>query len=497
MSSSAELAASLAEAEGQLEAVEAGLSGDPSCQDLLDLKQQLVTLIELTKEGLLEQKKAELLAEVGQLEGGEGDSEEPNSASKEELETSLEEDFSQLVGLRVSAPLSSLPPVEWGNAVVVGVEQEAGNFGEVMVRLAFSNPTRLGLVPCQHYLNGRCSREASQCKWSHGELLKLGSLRQWREPDYSLLKPGTEVLVKGEDGVWERATVGEELMGEFMVTPNKVGAEPLCKTAADLLPLVAAEEEEDSDDGDDDDDQLEKSLEDEENFKPLDLNVSTDRLGGWEEHTKGIGSRLMLSMGWQAGSGLGKAGGGRVDPVEARIYPQGKSLDWCMEKREELGESSVEKVVRDEAKDAERKSKRRAEAERRRDESAKSLFDFINVKLRSGTGINIDPNHGKRKSKNGFSNNKRTESVPLKEETSKNLKIRQFELGESITRVEKEISKYRESHERLKVKDPKSAATVQAKLEAKMVELRKLQQKESRLKQEEGSRSAKSKLAIF
>jgi len=38
---------------------------------------------------------------------------------------------------------------------------------------------------------------------------------------------------------------------------------------------------------------------------------------------------------------------------------------------------------------------------------------------------------------------------------------------------------------------------VQAKLEAKMVELRKLQQKELRLKQEEGSRSAKSKLAIF
>ena len=60
-----------------------------------------------------------------------------------------------------------------------------------------------------------------------------------------------------------------------------MGAEPLCKTAEDLLPLVAAEEEEDSDDSDDDEDQLEKSLggEDEENFKPLHLNVSTDRLG--------------------------------------------------------------------------------------------------------------------------------------------------------------------------------------------------------------------------
>ena len=44
--------------------------------------------------------------------------------------------------------------------------------------------------------------------------------------------------------------------------------------------------------------------------------------GGWEEHTKGVGSKLMLAMGWQAGAGLGRAGGGRVDPVEARIYPQ-------------------------------------------------------------------------------------------------------------------------------------------------------------------------------
>ena len=49
----------------------------------------------------------------------------------------------------------------------------------------------------------------------------------------------------------------------------------------------------------------------------------------------------------------------------------------------------------------------------------------------------------------------------------------------------------------MKVKDSKSVATVQAKLEAKLVELKKLQQKEVRLKLEEGSRSAKSKLAIL
>ena len=315
MSTSDELAASLAEAEGQLAAVEAGLSVDstsqvpfhlhlanglllikyvfmlctlnvalPSCQDLLDLKQQLCTLIELTKEGLLEQRRAELLQEVGQLEAGDSSGGVGEAGSrKEELETSLEEDFSQLVGLRVSAPLSTLPPIEWGNAVVVGVEQCAGDFGDVMVRLAFSNPTRMGLVPCQHYLDGRCSRGA-QCRWSHGELAKLGSLRQWREPQYSLIKPGAEVLMKGDDGVWERAMVVEELMGEFMVTPSKVAAEPLCKTAEDLLPLLTAVDDDPEEDSDNDDDKLETSVDaedEEDNFSPLELcvNVSNERLG--------------------------------------------------------------------------------------------------------------------------------------------------------------------------------------------------------------------------
>ena len=42
--------------------------------------------------------------------------------------------------------------------------------------------------------------------------------------------------------------------------------------------------------------------------------------------------RLMSKMGW-TGGGLGKDGEGRVEPVAARLYPQGKSLDWCMERR--------------------------------------------------------------------------------------------------------------------------------------------------------------------
>ena len=52
---------------------------------------------------------------------------------------------------------------------------------------------------------------------------------------------------------------------------------------------------------------------------------STSRMGGWEDYTRGMGSKLMEQMGYVHGTGLGKEGRqGRVDPVMAYVYPQGK-----------------------------------------------------------------------------------------------------------------------------------------------------------------------------
>lgn len=41
---------------------------------------------------------------------------------------------------------------------------------------------------------------------------------------------------------------------------------------------------------------------------------------------QGIGSKLMEKMGYVVGTGLGREGEGRVDPVTAYVYPQGVSL---------------------------------------------------------------------------------------------------------------------------------------------------------------------------
>lgn len=42
-------------------------------------------------------------------------------------------------------------------------------------------------------------------------------------------------------------------------------------------------------------------------------------VGNWEKHTKGIGAKLLLQMGFQPGKGLGKDLQGISTPVEAHL----------------------------------------------------------------------------------------------------------------------------------------------------------------------------------
>merc|ERR1719315_964293 len=136
----------------------------------------------------------------------------------------------------------------------------------------------------------------------------------------------------------------------------------------------------------------------------------------------------------------------------------------------------VENILKKEAKEAERKSKKRAEDEYKRDNVAKSLFDFINTKL--GTP-GKDGESSSSKSKNGFSNNKNKTTLP-KETSDSNLKIRQFK----ISKLEKDITRLKESYSRHKDKDVKTAAGIKLKMEEKISELRSLEAKDRSLKME-------------
>jgi len=66
---------------------------------------------------------------------------------------------------------------------------------------------------------------------------------------------------------------------------------------------------------------------------PITSSGVSGEFGRWEEHTRGVAGRLMASMGYRPGTGLGRRRDGRVSPVPVITAPAGLSLDAVMEHR--------------------------------------------------------------------------------------------------------------------------------------------------------------------
>ena len=465
----------------QLSQVQAALGAEPANEDLVKLEADLQQLIELTTQNLLEEKKKALLA---QLPLESSDESETANVSQE-----LESDMSNLVGMKCKAPHSSRSHGEsYHNAIIFHVESNCADFEGVLVRVVFSHPTSQDMVPCPFYLEGKCRFTDENCRFSHGEVVKLSALAEFKEPKYENLKEKSQVLAR-KDGekLWKHAHVEtvEDGFAFVRFTQDHKNIEKL--ELKDVFPLVK-----------DDDTEEDESLDDpeESDFVPVEMlvgNLSTSSsLGDWEIHTRGVASKLMAKMGYVVGSGLGKRADGRVEPVPAMVYPTGKSLDWCMEAREKAGGGdmlSVEKKMkRQQAREA-KKEERRMENEQKN----MSVFDFINNKLGNKKG---DLKELKRDSgKQGGS------GISLKkgggEKKGDNLNVQAFKLTEEIQSVEREIQRYKTAYDRNKGRDQVTANMVLAKMKVKKAQLEKLRETERGLNKSKRKEENKKKLEIF
>lgn len=73
------------------------------------------------------------------------------------------------------------------------------------------------MLPCPFFLAGKCRFDENSCKYSHGEVVPLSTLKEYEEPDFNNLAEGLSVLAKdSSDHLWHHATI-EGIEGGDMV----------------------------------------------------------------------------------------------------------------------------------------------------------------------------------------------------------------------------------------------------------------------------------------
>lgn len=207
-------------------------------------------------------------------------------------------------------------------------------------------------------------------------------------------------------------------------------------------------------------------------------------LGEWEKHTKGFGSRILQKLGYIPGTGLGQNGEGIVIPISAQILPPGRSLDHCMELREQANGDKNLFSVEHRMKKLKKKQEAANEKAYARESQKTDVFSFINDSIFTKA-----------------SHSKATAAAPVerkdfKNQTNVNLNVEKFKLGEDIRRKEREIEHVQLALQRHKSDTP-MYKQLNGQLQAKRSELSVMRKSESNMAREQNYRKDKTKMSVF
>ncbi|KAF9419267.1 hypothetical protein HW555_004194 [Spodoptera exigua] len=484
-------------------------------ESLLSLKSDLEQLIQLTRENLdaltqdttettqssetkdeLDDEYALFMQEMAKSGAYETSKEATCENSKEtpdDADSDIEDELSSLLGMKCAVYHTH----RWGgqpglyNAMVSAVvpRQDEDQFQDLQVRVLFTHPTHAEMLPCPFYLDSECKFSDEQCRYSHGAIVQLSNLKEAIEPDFSSIRVGSRILMKikppdDEDislakkstekyHLWHRGIIKNIDLEKRICSvrlehgvqageKRKQGSDEYKVKIEDIFPLNSVDNH---------------ALLVEKSF----LNENKSPMGEWERHTRGIGSKIMLAMGYVPGTGLGASSDGRVQPVEARVLPVGKSLDQCMaisERNAAQDPLKVEQKLRRLQKKEEERNKRAYEREKEKER--RNVFNFLNKTLGDKTEADIVPET----------------SLDVKQSSSKDLNIEQFKITEDKKRIEKEIIKLNTSL----IKYPSGSnghRSINMQIIEKNKELSNLVLKEKQISKEQSHRKDKQKMTVF
>ncbi|NXK92541.1 ZGPAT protein, partial [Formicarius rufipectus] len=521
----------------QLEQVELALGAghDPAQRsDLVQLQEDLKQLIELTESSLVAVKKSKLLAtldtdassssspaglpgqdsrtdssaqdeeyaafkeaiavlgtdeeppgnnnEILEREGESGD--KNSSKCSEEEESEREEEEEELSGMKVKAPYySSWGTLEYHNAMIVGTEElEDGSAG---VRVLYLYPTHKSLKPCPFFLDDKC-RFKENCRFSHGQVVSVEELQPFQEPDLSSLGVGSACLAKHSDGIWYTAKITDVDSGYYTVKFDSLLLKEAVVEGDSVIPPLRSEDAAESDESDED------SVDDSGYAKDSGLPENgewtpacSSSFGGWEAHTRGIGSKLLVQMGYEFGKGLGKDSQGRVEPVQAVVLPRGKSLDQCAEVLQKKKQGKP-----DTGKSRKCRAKGNSLGQSGGRKPSRNVFDFLNEKLRG-------KNAGDKAGGLALPQRNSKEIYHASKSTRKALSVHLFQTTEKIEQTQRDIRGIQQALARNIGRHSIATAQLEEKLANAHKQLGQLQAQEARLQREQKKADTHKKMTEF
>lgn len=209
--------------------------------------------------------------------------------------------------------------------------------------------------------------------------------------------------------------------------------------------------------------------------------VNSAEFCGWEAHTRGIGSKLLLKMGYELGKGLGKTLSGRVEPVQAVVLPKGSSLGICAELTHRKTAAAI-------AKDNPASRKPKPKKRKASTSTRCNVFDFLNSKLGDR---DQSASHSSSSSVTG------AEAYRGGKSTKRSLNVRLFQATEKVAQVEREIKQLTKSLSRRNGRDATVVGRIEEKLSASHTLLEQLKAQEKTIQREQKKADTHKKMTEF
>ncbi|KAA8521473.1 hypothetical protein F0562_012146 [Nyssa sinensis] len=441
----------LQEQRDSLVCLKEALASDPTNPELFTVHEELVQAIKDAEGGLLHLKRARLLREADSalhVSKNAAEDVKVESIDPTDIEEGPLEDQSYSVGSKCRFRHTD---GRWYNGLLVGLG------GSNYVKMSFLTPTSENMLICKFFLQQRC-RFGTNCRLSHGVDVPLSSLKKYipTKMEQSLAGSSIWAVSDSKAGIWREAELeswDDKLRVGHVVFRDDGSSVKLGIEAISLSEYAQVSDEEENDSSSEQSDSNDSGEDSLQGFRFLEstslqrgIQTETAIFANWENHTRGIASKMMANMGYREGMGLGVSGQGMLDPISVRVLPPKQSLDHAVESQD--NEESTGKLGKKRSRGGKRKRDKKfaaaARAAKEQEESTPDVFSLINTQL-AMHGDALSGGSAKQQQQNkGLREEKKEDRRALVayDDEVKELKIRVEKLEEMVSRNKKEKAVY-------------------------------------------------------